>query len=155
MSRTDLARARQLLRLRNLALDTALRALAAANAGMAVADTAVAAALGDREAATLRHAAARAGLVENPADTANGLARVALAADRQVAAVEAADAAEQQRRIAEDAVIAARHAVRRARARTDAMQGYADRAGRMLARAAEERAAAESDEGAAAMRSAA
>ena len=152
MSRDDLLRARQLVRLRDTALSAAMRMLAASAADMIRADVVVAAALAARDAALARHAGARVALVDDPADAPAGLARIALAVDRQSCAEADVAMAEQARRVAEDALIAARLAARRARARLDAMRDRAHDLRRALARAAEERAASESDESAAAMR---
>jgi len=155
MSRADLSRARQLVRLRDIAFDRALRELAEATATMDLADAAVARALVRRDAATAAHFEARAALVEAPADASTGLARIAITAEREATAVTAADEAELERRAVEDLVIAARTAVRKARARLDAMTARSDALLRTIVRADEERASIETEEGAAAMRNAA
>ena len=152
MSRDDLPRARSLVRLRDITLDAAMRVLMAATAALTEADAAVADAITNRDAEAVNLTATLHALTENPADAARGLARIAVARERVAAAVVAIEVAEQARREAEDAVIAARAAARRANARRDAMAEQATRLRRSQARLAEERAAIESEEGAAAMR---
>ncbi|WP_419815598.1 hypothetical protein [Glacieibacterium sp.] len=155
MSRADLSRARQLVRLRDIAFERALRDLGEATGALDLADAAVTRAIARREAAAAHHVETRAALVEAPADAATGLARIAVAAERETAAISAADEAELARRAAEDLVITARATVRKARARLDAMTGRSDTLLRTVVRADEERATIETEEGAAAMRSAA
>ena len=155
MSRADFTRARQLVRLRDLVFAAAMRALADAAAALTNADAALHHAAAGLSRADARLAGMHKALVEDPADAPAGLARIALAIEVQAAANAEHLAAVEARQDAEDAVIAARAAARRAQARRDAMADRALQLRRTLARAAEERAAIEAEEGAAAMRTAA
>lgn len=155
MSRADLLRARQLIRLRTLKLDAAVLQLATANAALADAEAEAAEALHEAQAARDHRLAVRAALVADPADAALGLARIDLAEEQCRLADAALELAETTRVEAAEAVAEARLEVRRARARHDAMTVHADGLRRTLARRDEERAAIEAEEGETAMRSAA
>jgi hypothetical protein len=136
--------ARQLGRLRDLAVMAAERALAAALAAERAAAAAAAAAHQNETRAHDLHSIARAALAAQPG--AQQLACVAVAQAMLVAAGE--------RRTTADSALADMAAARhhaagrlvRARARAQAMQGEAARLAARAARAAEEQAAAEQDE---------
>lgn len=144
----DLPRARQLVRLRGIAFDAAMRALGDATAALHEADLLVEVALAQRDACTAGLAGTRAALVERPQDAAVGLARIAQAVDQVAAAEAQVETAEDHRRASEDAVIAARAAARRANARRDAMTGQADRLRLVDMRRREEREAVEGEDAA-------
>ncbi|TRW17375.1 hypothetical protein [Glacieibacterium frigidum] len=155
MSRDDIKRAQRLVQLRDLALEAAMRRLAEATAAAADAAAAEAAALKVRDDGIAALAHSRATLVDDPRDAPTGLARIALADQRLVAARERLAEAAGIRAATDAEVIEARAAARRAQARRDAMSDRANRLKRAHATAQEERAAIEAEEGAAAMRKAA
>lgn len=144
----DLSRARQLVRLRVISFDAAMRALGEATVALRSAETMAEVALARRDACAAGLAGTRAALVERPQDAAAGLARIAQAADQLAVAEVQVEAAEEQRRAAEDAVIAARVAARRANARRDAMSGQANRLRLADLRQREEREAVEGEDAA-------
>lgn len=155
MSRTELHQSRQLTRLRDMTLDAALRDLAAANAALADATARLAAAVAARDAATAALARARGGLADDPAKATQWLARIADTEASEADAIVAADAAADDYRAAEAAVVEARTAVRLAKGRAEAMTIRTAQLGRTVARRDDERESIESEEGAAAMRTAA
>ena len=155
MSCADHGKARQLVRLRDLTLDAALRALGEAQGAMAAADVAHASATADREIATRRLGDARSALADAPIDVPTRLARIDLALMHDGEALAALDEARQVRDDAAAVLDIARADHRRAQARLEAITARAEDLKRALARADEERAAIEAEEGLTAMRSAA
>lgn len=155
MSRADHGKARQLVRLRDLTLDAALRALAEAQTAMVAAEALLKSAAVNRDTAAQRLAASRSALADTPTDVPTRLARIDLAAMRDDEAEAALGEARRVRDDAEAVLEGARADYRRAQARLEAMTARADDLQRGIARADEERAAIEAEEGMTAMRSAA
>lgn len=155
MIRDDIKRAQRLVQLRDLALEAAMRRLAEATAAAADAAAAEAVALQVRDDGLTALTHARTILVEDLRDAPTGLARIALADQRLVAARERLAEAAEIRAASDAELVEARLAARRAQARRDAMADRATRLKRTHAAAQEERAAIEAEEGAAAMRKAA